>query len=109
MAQAIDYLRKQQLKERLFAPEEEIADVPDLVEAPAEDILNEQLLLKFIAELPNGCRTVFNLYVMEHKSHKEIAEMLEIKEHSSISQLHYAKYLLAKKINEYRNDEKRKR
>lgn len=109
MAQAIDYLRKQQLKERLFAPEEEIADVPDLVEAPAEDTLNEQLLLKFIAELPNGCRTVFNLYVMEHKSHKEIAEMLEIKEHSSISQLHYAKYLLAKRINEYRNDEKRKR
>lgn len=109
MAQSIDYLRERQRTEQLFASEKEIPDVPDLVEAPADENLGEQRLLRFIAELPDGCRTVFNLYVMEHKSHKEIAEMLGIKEHSSISQLHYAKYLLAKRINEFRNDEKRKR
>jgi RNA polymerase sigma-70 factor (ECF subfamily) len=109
IAQALDYLRERQRTQRLFAPEEEIPDVPDLVEAPADESLGEQRLLNFIADLPDGCRMVFNLYVMDHKSHKEIAEMLGIKEHSSISQLHYAKYLLAKRINEYRNDEKRKR
>ena len=109
MAQSIDYLRERQRTEQLFASEKEIPDVPDLVDAPADENLSEQRLLRFIAELPDGCRTVFNLYVMEHKSHKEIAEMLGIKEHSSISQLHYAKYLLAKRINEIRNDEKRKR
>ena len=53
-------------------------------------------------------RTVFNLYVFEEKSHKEIAGMLHIKEHSSTSQLHRAKYLLAKRIKEYRNHEERK-
>jgi RNA polymerase sigma-70 factor (ECF subfamily) len=109
MAQAIDYLRERQRTERLFTTEEDIPDVPDLVEAPADETLGEQRLLNFIAELPDGCRTVFNLYVFEHKSHKEIAELLHIKDHSSISQLHYAKYLLAKRINAYRNDEKRKR
>lgn len=109
MAQAIDYLRKKQLKERLFVPEEDIPDVPELVEAPADETLSEQRLMKFIAELPEGCRTVFNLVVFEHKAHKEIAELLGIKEHSSISQLHYAKYLLANRINEYRNDKERKR
>ena len=65
-------------------------------------------LMAFIAELPDGCRTVFNLYVFEEKSHKEIARMLHIKEHSSTSQLHRAKYLLAKRIKEYRNHEERK-
>ena len=38
-------------------------------------------LMAFVAELPDGCRTVFNLYVFEEKSHKEIAEILHIKEH----------------------------
>ena len=68
----------------------------------------EEQLMAFIAELPDGCRTVFNLYVFEEKSHKEIARMLHIKEHSSTSQLHRAKYLLAKRIKEYRNHEERK-
>ena len=62
----------------------------------------------FIAELPEGCRTVFNLFVFEEKSHKEIAKLLGIKEHSSTSQLHRAKYLLAKKIKEYKSHEERK-
>ena len=71
-------------------------------------VVHEEQLMAFIAELPDGCRTVFNLYVFEEKSHKEIAKMLHIKEHSSTSQLHRAKYLLAKRIKEYRNHEERK-
>ena len=70
--------------------------------------ISEEQLMAFVAELPDGCRTVFNLYVFEEKSHKEIAGMLHIKEHSSTSQLHRAKYLLAKRIKEYRNHEERK-
>ena len=65
-------------------------------------------LHKFHLKKIDGCRTVFNLYVFEEKSHKEIAKMLHIKEHSSTSQLHRAKYLLAKRIKEYRNHEERK-
>ena len=40
-------------------------------------------LMKMIAELPDGYRTVFNLYVFEDKSHKEIAQLLGITEHTS--------------------------
>ena len=55
-----------------------------------------------IKRLPDGYRTIFNLYVFEEMSHKEIAAMLGIRENSSASQLHRAKALLAKWINEYR-------
>lgn len=67
----------------------------------ADDRLTQELLLGFVAELPDGCRTVFNLFVFEGKSHKEIARLLGIREHSSTSQLHRAKTLLSKRIKEY--------
>ena len=69
----------------------------------AHDVLHDGFIKIF-----TNCRTVFNLYVFEEKSHKEIAKLLRIKEHSSTSQLHRAKYLLAKRIKEYRNHEERK-
>lgn len=56
---------------------------------------------EMIRELPDGYRTVFNLYVVEGKSHKEIAELLGIKADSSASQLHRAKAMLAEKIKKY--------
>ena len=56
-----------------------------------------------IKRLSDGYRTIFNLYVFEEMSHKEIAAMLGIRENSSASQLHRAKALLSKWINEYRN------
>ena len=57
-----------------------------------------------IRRLPDGYRTIFNLYTFEDKSHREIAEILGIKENSSASQLHRAKALLAKWIKEYLTD-----
>lgn len=54
-----------------------------------------------IRDLPDGYRTIFNLYVIEEKSHKEIAELLGIKINSSASQLHRAKAMLAEKIKKY--------
>jgi RNA polymerase sigma-70 factor (ECF subfamily) len=45
-------------------------------------------------ELPTGYRTVFNLYVLEGYSHKEIALQLEISELTSRSQLSKAKAVL---------------
>lgn len=46
--------------------------------------------------LPTGYRIVLNLYVFEEKSHREIAQMLGIKESSSASQLNRAKNQLRK-------------
>ena len=59
-----------------------------------------QELCKMIAALPPGFRTVFNMYVIEGFSHKEIAEALEISETTSRSQLQRARSLLQSKIKE---------
>jgi RNA polymerase sigma-70 factor (ECF subfamily) len=57
-------------------------------------------LMKMIAALPPGFRTVFNMYVVEGYSHKEIAEALGISETTSRSQLQRARVLLQSKIKE---------
>lgn len=69
---------------------------PDTHDVPAEAIH------RMIRNLPDGYRTVFNLYVIEGKSHHDIAQLLGIKETTSASQLHRAKALLAKAIKEYK-------
>lgn len=71
-------------------------DEPDPENVPAE------VIQQMIRELPAGYRAVFNLYVFEDKSHSEIASLLGIKEDSSASQLHRAKSILSKKINDYK-------
>ncbi len=59
-------------------------------------------LMKLIASMPHGFRTVFNLYVLEGYSHKEIAEMLDITEVTSRTQLSRARlWLQAKLKKEY--------
>lgn len=109
VSQALDYLRRQERFSRLVVCEEQLPDIPDEVEvAEAGSSLSEEELMAFVAGLPDGCRTVFNLYVFEEKSHKEIASLLHIKEHSSTSQLHRAKNLLAKRIKEYMAHERKK-
>lgn len=68
-----------------------------------EDVsrIPEKVLMDFIATLPLGYRTVFNMYVFEDLSHRDIAMALGINEKSSSSQLYRAKSLLANKIKEY--------
>lgn len=60
--------------------------------------LNDLLIL--IQELPDGYRMVFNMYVIEGYSHREIAEQLEISESTSKSQLLRARGRLMKKIKQ---------
>ena len=55
-------------------------------------------LLDHIKKLPDGYRTVFNLYVVEGYSHKEIADMLDVSENTSKSQLSRARAYLQKRI-----------
>ena len=108
MTQSIDYLRRKQRFNQLIVSDDHLPDVVDEAEAAESGSqLSEEILMQFVAELPDGCRTVFNLYVFEEKSHKEIARLLHIKEHSSTSQLHRAKSLLAKGIKEYTEHERK--
>lgn len=80
----------------LLPDTEETDGEPDVADVPAEAIWS------MVRQLPKGYRMVFNLYVFEHRSHKEIAGMLNITESTSASQLHKAKSLLAKRITEYK-------
>lgn len=110
VTQAIDYLRQQQRTNRLISYEEQLPDMADDESRAVEECENlpTGTLMEFMAELPVGCRTVFNLFVFEGKSHKEIADLLHIKEHTSTSQLHRAKNMLIQRIKEYTEHEKRK-
>ena len=109
ISQVIDYLRHKKKFGNLIVNEEQLPDIPDEAEvAQTGSQLSEEQLMAFVAQLPEGCRTVFNLYVFEEKSHKEIAALLHIKEHTSTSQLHRAKTLLAKRIKEYWAHERKK-
>lgn len=68
-------------------------------EAPHHNLDMEDLM-NFIQQLSPGYRTVFNLYVIEGYSHKEIGEMLNVSEGTSKSQLSRARFLLQKMISE---------
>ena len=70
-------------------------------EEPAFEAVPLPVIQGMIRKLPDGYRTVFNLFVFEDKSHKEIASLLGIKENSSASQLFHAKAMLARWIKDY--------
>lgn len=61
--------------------------------------LSMEALNAIIQTLPEGCKTVFNLYAVEGYKHQEIAEMLNITEGTSKSQFSRARQLLMLKIN----------
>src|SRR5688572_12006270 len=66
--------------------------------ADALDLIAEKELIRMIGNLPDGYKIVFNLYVFEGYSHKEIAERLNITESTSRSQLVKARKALQQKI-----------
>lgn len=82
-----------------------VDEIPDMEnqEDPQVENVPPQVLNRLIGELPDGYRVVLNMFVFEQKSHKEIAEELDIKESTSASQYLRAKKLLAKKIKNYLN------
>lgn len=62
------------------------------------DDLSVDFLLKCVQELPDRYRQVFNMYVMDGYSHREISEMLNISEGTSKSNLARARMALREKI-----------
>ena len=75
-------------------PDEVIVDVDD-------DEISLDFLLNLIHELPDRYRMVFNLYVLDGYSHREISEMLHIAEGTSKSNLSRARSILKQKIEEH--------
>lgn len=77
------------------ADEDEDADVTAV---PPEE------MQRMIRSLPVPYRTVFNLYVFQRMSHKEIAASLGMASGTSASCLHRAKSMLVKMVNEYKHE-----
>ena len=61
--------------------------------------LEEEDLLNLLNHIPEGCKTVFNLFAIEGYGHKEIGQMLQISEGTSKSQLNAAKTKLKELVN----------
>ena len=93
--EALIFLRNK--KKLIYVDNSETADEIDEEYSDTERISPDELH-QLISELPDGYRTVLNLYVFENFSHRQIAELLGIKESTSASQLHYAKQWLARRI-----------
>jgi RNA polymerase sigma-70 factor (ECF subfamily) len=93
----INYILQQYRKQNLFEIVSE--NYPEEVEVEIEeDSISIDFLTRIIQELPDRYRLVFNLYVLDGYSHKEIAEMLEINIGTSKSNLARAKAILREKI-----------
>lgn len=102
--EALQYLRANKRKQEVRL--EDFGEMPDPDETPDISEIPQQALLGMIQRLPERYRTVFNLYIFEEMSHKDIAALLGIGESSSASNLHRAKALLTKWIHEYLNHER---
>ena len=88
------------LRKRQPPPIESLSDKADGIgiEASALERLSAKEILQLVQELPDGYRTVFNLYALEGFSHAEIAEMLGISEGTSKSQLSKARAMLQRRL-----------
>jgi RNA polymerase sigma-70 factor (ECF subfamily) len=99
---ALDHLRKSKkfnfVEENEINTKEEFIDFGDSLEFENSIEMKAEFALEAIQQLSPAYKTVFNLYVMEEYSHKEIAEMLGISEGTSKSNLAKAKMNLQKII-----------
>lgn len=64
-----------------------------------DDKLKPEMIFRQLQNLPDGYRMVFNMYVLEGLTHKEIADELGIAENTSKSQLSKARKMLRKLLN----------
>lgn len=95
---ALDELRKT----NKFKSNVSMDDVDYKVESDTDVLssLLEEDLLKLIQEMPDGYKTVFNMFAIEGFSHKEIGKKLGVSENTSKSQYSRAKAYLRTKVEE---------
>lgn len=84
----LNFIRKKKL---LYVDVELAADPKDEINVEENFEMDVMYIKEAITELPDGYRTVFNLYLMEDYSHKEIAGMLNITESTAKTQYFKAK------------------
>lgn len=88
---AIEHFRKKSYLQPITEKEEAVYEANYL---SVLDNLAEKDIVGLVQQLSPGYRTVFNLYVVEGYTHREIAEQMGISEGTSKSQLSRAKLIL---------------
>jgi len=114
----IGWIRKIAVNECLMLIRKKPKDVDNISEKAdfvddSQDILSDietGYLFEIIQSLPTGYRTIFNLYIVEGYSHREIAQQLNISEGTSKSQLNRAEneQLIAKENADFTVDKTEK-
>ena len=105
--EALQLLRRKKLLNQLVS-------LDDVEDEPEDLTVSDQVtdyvssidigdLMELVQQLPDGYRTIFNLYAIEKLPHSKIATMLGISEGTSASQYHRARKLLAQRILEHQN------
>jgi RNA polymerase sigma factor (sigma-70 family) len=98
----LDFVKRQQQQHgRLFSLHNDqsdlVADVPD--SNLTDEKYDKAYLLELLQALPDNARLVFNLYVFEEYSHREIGDALNMAERTSQAHLAKARQLLAKQLD----------
>ena len=104
---SIDYYRKRKREKIVNADSDYLFDIEEkevfFNEEEEELLVDPKIVTKEIQNLSPAYKTVFNMYVVEGYSHKEIAEELGISEGTSKSNLAKAKINLRKQLKKYIN------
>lgn len=95
---AIEHFRRKRYLQPVTEKEENTIEGKSL---SALDGLAEKDILALVRQLSPGYRTVFNMYVVEGYTHKEIGDMLGISEGTSKSQLSRAKVILQDMVRQF--------
>lgn len=90
---ALTYI-KQNYRFQLVENELKLDEIHVDLEESTEFKELQHKLLEILNQLPDGYRTVFNLYTIDNLTHKEIAEYLSISENTSKTQLFKAKKMI---------------
>lgn len=94
---ALEYIRKENRQP-------DIVNVDETYELQSETFhitnIDSRKIIELIQKLPQGYRTVINLFIIEGYNHKEIAQMLGISENTSKSQLFKARQVLQKMLKD---------
>ncbi|HEY6913581.1 MAG TPA: sigma-70 family RNA polymerase sigma factor, partial [Paludibacter sp.] len=94
---ALEYLRQNDALKQSESIDEYNYSIEDM-DVSILDRISANDLMTCISKLPNGYRTVFNLYAIEGYSHAEIGSILNISENTSRSQFMRARKMLQKTV-----------
>lgn len=95
----MDYLRKQKRYHKMLRDEQNVEEIEVFVTETSFGKLAYKELLALVHALPDAQRSVFNLFVFDNCTHKEIGELLGITENNSRWHLNDARRRLKQKLD----------